>query len=187
MLRRLQAYHAFTHPLPFRIKTQSFTTSPQKLKETPLPPRPIIPESDLHEAFLKGSGPGGQKINKTSSAVQLKHLPTGIVVKSQETRSREQNRKLARNLLKEKLDWLEKGEGSRGAIKAERERGKRASRVKKARRKYKRLEGEKIAMREGGGGGGGGDEGVESVGKRKGDGEERSVDYGQSEPREEVK
>ncbi|EMC96528.1 hypothetical protein BAUCODRAFT_47992, partial [Baudoinia panamericana UAMH 10762] len=104
-----------------------------------LPPRPKIVETDITESFLKGSGPGGQKINKTSSAVQIKHIPTGIVVKSQETRSRELNRKFARQLLAEKLDQLENGDQSRTAIKTGRARAKKASASKKARRKYKKL------------------------------------------------
>ncbi|CZT23651.1 related to polypeptide chain release factors [Ramularia collo-cygni] len=113
--------------------------------EKPLPPRMVIPETDLIESFLKGSGPGGQKINKTSSAVQLKHIPTGIVVKSQETRSREQNRRTARRILGEKLEDIEKGPQSRTAIKTERARKKKASADKKARRKYRKLEEGKAA------------------------------------------
>ncbi|KAK6436534.1 hypothetical protein LTR95_007275 [Oleoguttula sp. CCFEE 5521] len=109
------------------------------LLEKALPPRRKITEDEISEVFLKGSGPGGQKINKTSSAVQLKHLPTGIVVKCQETRSREQNRKFARQILGEKLDEIEKGGESRTAIKAERARSKKASADKKTRRKYKKL------------------------------------------------
>lgn len=112
----------------------------QVLQEKPLPPRIVIPEGDIEESFLKGTGPGGQKINKTSSAVQLKHLPTGIVVKNQATRSREQNRKNARRLLSEKLEEMEKGLLSRTAIKAEKERKKKASASKKARRKYRKLD-----------------------------------------------
>ncbi|KAF1827505.1 uncharacterized protein K489DRAFT_302942, partial [Dissoconium aciculare CBS 342.82] len=108
-----------------------------------LPPRLVIPESDLDESFLKGSGPGGQKINKTSSAVQLKHLPTGIVVKCQETRSRDQNRKLARRILAERLDFMEKGSQSRTAIQQEIKRKKKASATKKSRRKYKKLDGDR--------------------------------------------
>ncbi|KAK4958600.1 hypothetical protein LTR28_005468 [Elasticomyces elasticus] len=106
----------------------------------PLPPRPTIVESDIQEAFLKGSGPGGQKINKTSSAVQLKHLPSGLVVKSQETRSRTQNRKIARRILAEKLEEADKGPESRTQLKAEVKRKKKASKSKKANRKYRRLE-----------------------------------------------
>ncbi|KAK5118645.1 hypothetical protein LTR85_008110 [Meristemomyces frigidus] len=118
---------------------RSFTAGSTPQKEKPLPPRLKLVETDLDESFLKGSGPGGQKINKTSSAVQLKHLPTGIVVKSQETRSRQQNRKLARLTLAEKLDHLEKGDESRTTIKSERARVKKASASKKTRRKYKKL------------------------------------------------
>lgn len=120
-------------------------TAARACLEKPLPPRIVIPESDITEAFLKGTGPGGQKINKTSSAVQLKHLPTGIVVKCQDTRSREQNRRTARRLLSERLEDLEKGPQSRTAIKAEKASKKKASANKKARRKYRKLEEEKAA------------------------------------------
>jgi protein subunit release factor B len=116
--------------------------TPSRL-EKPLPPRIRISESDLEEKFLKGSGPGGQKINKTSSAVQLKHLPTGLVVKNQETRSREQNRRNARRLLGEKLEEMEKGEQSRTALKAAKASKKKASASKKSRRKHRKLQEEK--------------------------------------------
>jgi protein subunit release factor B len=115
-------------------------------REKALPPRRVIDENEITESFLKGSGPGGQKINKTSSAVQLKHAPTGIVVKCQETRSRDQNRKLARQILGERLDELEKGEESRTAIKTKRAQTKKASAAKKSRRKYRKLEDEKAAQ-----------------------------------------
>ncbi|KAL8802899.1 MAG: hypothetical protein Q9182_003515 [Xanthomendoza sp. 2 TL-2023] len=105
-----------------------------------LPPRIVISEDDVEESFLKGSGPGGQKINKTSSAVQLKHIPTGMVVKSQATRSRSQNRSIARRLLADKLEDAEKGTESRTALKSEVKRKKKASKAKKARRKYRALE-----------------------------------------------
>jgi protein subunit release factor B len=55
-----------------------------------------IHEDDLIEKFILGSGPGGQKINKTSSCVYLKHIPTGIEIKCQKERSRELNRYRAR-------------------------------------------------------------------------------------------
>ena len=77
--------------------------------------------------------------NKTSSAVQLKHIPTGTVIKSQATRSRSQNRKIARRLLAEKIEAAEKGPESRIALKADIKRKKKASKSKKARRKYKTL------------------------------------------------
>ena len=65
-----------------------------------------IKDSDLHEQFILGSGSGGQKINKTSSCVYLKHLPSGLEVKYQKDRSREVNRFFARRLLCEKLEKL---------------------------------------------------------------------------------
>lgn len=127
--------------------------------EKPLPPRTVINENDITESFLKGTGPGGQKINKTSSAVQLKHLPTGIVVKCQGTRSREQNRRTARRLLGERIEELEKGDQARTVIKAERASRKKASADKKKKRKYRRLEEEK-AVAGGEGAEGGGEEGA---------------------------
>jgi len=140
---------------PFR----SFTTTPALFLPKPLPPLPVIPDSDFTEAFLKGSGPGGQKINKTSSAVQLKHLPTGIVVKCQETRSRSQNRKIARRLLQERLEEIQLGDGARSNLRRERERKKKDSASKKSKRKYRALEGERAA--EAGAGDEGGTEGRE--------------------------
>ncbi|KAG9520927.1 hypothetical protein KCU99_g5948, partial [Aureobasidium melanogenum] len=116
-----------------------FTTT-TTLSQKPLPPRPTILESDITEAFLKGTGPGGQKINKTSSAVQLKHLPTGLVIKCQETRSRSQNRNIARRILAERVELLVMGHQSRAALKAEKEKKKKASKNKKARRKYRKLD-----------------------------------------------
>ncbi|MCJ1418242.1 hypothetical protein MMC32_004589 [Xylographa parallela] len=131
-------------PLQYRhgLTTRLLTTTPHPLSKArpPPPPPPTVPEDTLTEAFLRGSGPGGQKINKTSSAVQLKHLPTGIVVKSQATRSQSQNRKIARTMLAQKLEFLEKGPESRVALKGERARKKKASSGKKTRRKYRALE-----------------------------------------------
>lgn len=60
-------------------------------------------EEDFEEKFVQGSGPGGQKVNKTSNCVELKHKTTGIVVKCHDSRSLQQNRKVARERLLEKL------------------------------------------------------------------------------------
>ncbi|CAJ2508022.1 Uu.00g092080.m01.CDS01 [Anthostomella pinea] len=112
-----------------------------KNRGSTMPPRPKPPPADeIEESFLKGSGPGGQKINKTNSAVQLKHLPTGLVIKSQATRSRSQNRTIARQLLADKLDDLARGGESRNAVVGEFKRKKKASSAKKSRRKYRKLE-----------------------------------------------
>ncbi|KAI4878944.1 hypothetical protein NFI96_014451 [Prochilodus magdalenae] len=73
---------------------------------------PALNEDDLEEQFVRGSGPGGQATNKTSNCVVLKHIPTGVVVKCHQTRSVELNRKRAREILREKLDIVYKGEDS---------------------------------------------------------------------------
>jgi protein subunit release factor B len=68
-----------------------------------------ICEEDLLEKFVRGSGSGGQKINKTSNCVFLKHLPTGVCIKCQIDRSREMNRFLARRELCDQLDAIRQG------------------------------------------------------------------------------
>jgi len=59
---------------------------------------------DIKETFVKSSGPGGQNVNKVSTCVVLKHIPTGISVKCQEERSQAMNRYKARRLLLEKIE-----------------------------------------------------------------------------------
>ncbi len=63
-----------------------------------------ITEEDLVEKFILGSGRGGQNLQKTSSCVYLKHIPTGTEVKCQKERSRELNRFFARRELVEKIE-----------------------------------------------------------------------------------
>ncbi|KAJ9647505.1 hypothetical protein H2204_000134 [Knufia peltigerae] len=118
------------------FSTHSFL---KKKHQPALPPRPSLPDDELKHTFVKGTGPGGQKINKTNSAAQVTHLPTGIVVKCQATRSRNDNFKIAKRILAEKVEFLSKGEESRVAKVVDRARRKKASRVKKSRRKYKKL------------------------------------------------
>ncbi|KAH0495255.1 hypothetical protein TgHK011_008820 [Trichoderma gracile] len=127
------------------IPKPSFFSTLSPLQKN-LPPRPKPPpDSEIEESYLKGSGPGGQKINKTNSAVQLKHIPTGIVVKSQATRSRSQNRKLAREILAQRIDELTNGDHSRSAIVGAVKKKRADSAAKKSRRKYRLLEEEKAA------------------------------------------
>ncbi|CAF1032898.1 unnamed protein product, partial [Didymodactylos carnosus] len=73
---------------------------------------PSLNEKDLEEKYIKGSGPGGQAINKTQNCCQIKHIPTGIVVTCQQTRFLETNRVLARRQLQERLDYHFNGEDS---------------------------------------------------------------------------
>ncbi|KAI1096939.1 peptidyl-tRNA hydrolase domain protein [Rostrohypoxylon terebratum] len=131
-------------PAPSFTSRQLICTSAPLLKQLMPRPKPP-PETEIEESFLKGSGPGGQKINKTNSAVQLKHIPTGVVIKCQATRSRSQNRKLARQLLAQKIDDLLNGDQSRSEIVGAIKRKKKASAAKKARRKYRKLEEKALA------------------------------------------
>lgn len=96
-----------------------------------------INESDLQEKFILGSGSGGQKINKTSSCVWLKHLPSNIIIKCQESRSQEDNRYYARRRLCEKIEMQILNEKSK--IKKEQEKIRRQKRKRSKRAKEKIL------------------------------------------------
>ncbi|CCH46912.1 Peptide chain release factor 1 [Wickerhamomyces ciferrii] len=118
-----------------------------------LPPRPTIDESEFTEVFIKGGGPGGQKINKTNSKVQLKHIEYGIVVDCQETRSREQNRKIAREKLALEVDAIRNPKFNRKiALEAfERKKAKLArEKTERSREKMEKLKRQKeeLAQRE---------------------------------------
>ncbi|MFT3842420.1 MAG: peptide chain release factor 2 [Myxococcaceae bacterium] len=66
-----------------------------------------IPEKDIELKFIRGSGAGGQKVNKTSSTAQLRHLPTGIIVTTQTERSQSANKDMAFKILRARLYDLE--------------------------------------------------------------------------------
>lgn len=92
-----------------------------------------IVEGDLIEKFILGSGSGGQKINKTSSCVYLKHIPTGIEVKCQKDRSRSLNRLFARRELCEKLEerlFQEKSKKQQEIAKIRRQKKRRSRKQK---------------------------------------------------------
>jgi protein subunit release factor B len=100
-----------------------------------------IHESDLEEKFARSSGPGGQNVNKVSTAVTLRHGPSGISVTVQDSRSRAVNRKLARERL---LDAMERDREQRRAIEiAKREKARRRKSPRPVRLKEKILEGKR--------------------------------------------
>jgi peptide chain release factor len=65
-----------------------------------------INDEDLEEKFIRSAGRGGQKVNKTSSCVYIRHIPTGIEVKCMRERSQSVNRFLARRVLVERVERL---------------------------------------------------------------------------------
>jgi len=94
-----------------------------------------VAESDFEESFIRSSGPGGQKVNKSSSCVYLVHIPTGLSVKCQRERSQSLNRYLARRLLLDKIELMQKGFIAKERAKIEKIRRQKRKRSKRAKEK----------------------------------------------------
>ena len=95
-----------------------------------------VNENDLEERFIRSSGPGGQKVNKTSSCVSLRHVPTDITVKYQRERSQALNRFFARRALLDQIERIQKG-----FVKEEK---KRIDKIKSRKRKKRKRASEKL-------------------------------------------
>jgi protein subunit release factor B len=93
-----------------------------------------IHEKDIEEKFIRSSGKGGQKVNKTSTCVYLRHIPTGIEVKWMRERSQSLNRFLARRELVRRIERLS---GQRTTdLKMEKTKRQKLKRKKRAKLKY---------------------------------------------------
>jgi protein subunit release factor B len=109
-----------------------------------------ILEEELVEKFIRSQGHGGQNVNKTSTCVYLKHLPTGVEVKCQQERSQALNRFLARRLLADKIENLRLGRESaeqQRIQKIRRQKRKRSKRAKEKMLAEKRHQSEKKQVR----------------------------------------
>ena len=109
-----------------------------------------INESDIIERFVRSSGAGGQKVNKTSTCVYLKHIPSGIEVKCQKERSQVLNRFLARRILADKIERIQlgkKSEEEQRIAKIKRQKHKRSKRAKEKILKAKKIQSEKKKSR----------------------------------------
>ncbi len=105
----------------------------------------IVPESDddlLRECEVetfRASGPGGQHVNKTESAVRLRHLPSGVVVTSQQERSQHRNKALCLQKLRDKVERLNYRAPTRVPTRASRSAKNRTLEEKARRSQIKRL------------------------------------------------
>jgi protein subunit release factor B len=109
-----------------------------------------VREEEFRETFIRSSGPGGQKVNKTSSCVFLVHLPTGLSVKCQQERSQALNRFLARRILIDRIERLRTGLVSAERMRVEKIRRQKRRRSRRAQEKTleaKHLQAEKKALR----------------------------------------
>ena len=109
-----------------------------------------VKDSEFEESFIRSSGPGGQKVNKASTCVVLRHRLSGLMVRCQRERSRALNRFLARRLLLEKIERQRLGRQSqeeRRIAKIRRQKRKRSKRAKEKMLEAKRKRGELKALR----------------------------------------
>jgi len=109
-----------------------------------------VADADLEERFVRSGGKGGQNVNKVATCVVLRHLPSGMMVKCQETRTQAMNRFLARRLLLDRLEAEREGRASAIQQEIARIRRQKRKRSKRAQEKMlagKRAQSEKKAAR----------------------------------------
>lgn len=124
----------------FGVSEEKETALNERMKELGIKPE------DLTEHFIRSGGHGGQNVNKTSTCVYLKHVPTGIEVKCQQERSQALNRYLARRILADRIESLILGKESEERKRIEklrRQKRKRSRRAKEKMLEAKRRQSEK--------------------------------------------
>ncbi len=98
-------------------------------------PAKRLPEDELEETFARSSGPGGQNVNKVSTAVTLRHRPSGLSVTVQDSRSQMRNRQLARERLFEAVVRQKEEARQRKRAQAAKERRRNSPRPPRLKRK----------------------------------------------------
>jgi protein subunit release factor B len=142
----MKAGQGWPGPGGFSVFLGRFVTKPDMAEfpdivEAPLRARFVslgVRPEEVEERFIRGAGAGGQKINKTSSTVWLRHDPTGTEVRCQRERSQTVNRLIAWTELAEKLEWRRRE--SANQAQAERELVRRQKRQKSRGQKVRMIE-----------------------------------------------
>ena len=98
-------------------------------------PSASLPEEELRESFARSAGPGGQHVNKVSTAVTLTHLPTGISVTVSDSRSQSMNRRIARERLSDKIKERREARRLQSRAEASKARRRNAKRSTSEKRK----------------------------------------------------
>lgn len=130
--------------IDFGITLQKQKKLQQKMKKLG------IKEDDLEEKFIRSQGKGGQKVNKSSTCVYLKHIPTGISVKCQKERYQGLNRFIARKLLTSKIETFflgKESEEKKKIYKIKKQKQKRSKRAKEKILEEKKKQSEKKTSR----------------------------------------
>lgn len=113
----------------FGVSAEKETALTERMKKLGIKPEDVV------EKFIRSGGHGGQNVNKVSTCVYLKHIPTGIEVKCQQERSQAMNRFFARRMLADKIENLQLGEESAERQRIEKIRRQKRKRSKRAKEK----------------------------------------------------